>query len=1133
MPPVRLILLCALALSRFATAQDDLHALIQRGHSDIIVATDISDDGRFLVTGSADHTVKLWDLSTGREIRTFTGHQGGIKEVRLDEEHDLLVSAAETTGGAELRTWSISSGSGGRTVKAGKDLTMLGVLLGDTEIQWAFEVRSFDVHPNGTLVWGEDNLGVKIGKISRAAYDRILDTPWQPTIVRYDPAYKTLVSGGRSFGRKVGTRSNEIARWNANDFSPLPSLTTRYDNIRTLCFDRSGERLAVLSFHEDSTQQIGTISHNEQQALELFSMTSGTRLFSFPWSAGESYAMALSPDGQILAYAEQRTEGNALLVIIDAVKGAIVGRVDSGEKALYSMAFSPDGRVLIANGRGVNFWRVGSWHQFRQILNLDRIEEFRVEGRKLITSIPRSDRVLVSSLDMETGRYEGWMSMASNASVLTRHGRLVCRKNQVLRVDLAGQPAEVLVDGVEGWDAVTQVKLTADEAFAVCLNENSPKVYVKPLTATGKGTFLEGHRRAVVSVASFENLLATGGRDNRILIWDIITGKKLGELAGHNTPVLALEFNPDGSLLASGSSDGYVKLWDVKKLTFIETLRGHSSDVLSLDFDASGSTLISASGEPGSYGASEIIAWNVQRRKLTWRQNGNAGYTRQVQVLGSFVYSIGNDPSVRIYDLDKGSLHFQYVPVSPADFVLSTSGNYYMGTKESMRYVHFVKGVQVYSFDNFDLKYNRPDVVLKELGSSNANLMDAHRKIYLRRLRNQGFTEAAIKTEFQLPATRILNLDSLGYLAEQNTVSLSLSFDAFRSKLHTINVWVNGVPLYGTKGLRTPDRGRYDLRVSVPLIEGLNKIEAGCTTREGVESLREQAEVIWSGKEPQDLYVVTVCTSRYRDPSMNLTYSTKDGRDLVDLFQAGKQFDHVFPVTLSDEQVTRENFLQVRKKLEQAKPNDKVVLFMAGHGILDPNLEFHFVTYDMNLAEPGANGISFEDIEHLIDSLPARHKVVLIDACHSGGIDKQEIEEKAEELARGLDKHAKVQRMDALRRNAFRLYYGVDNTFVELMETMYSGLGDGTGAYVISAAAGNGYAFESEKWNNGVFTYSLINGLRNALADADTNGQITVRELKEYLITNVVRLTDNQQRPTCRKENPDLDFIVWNTTRPR
>jgi len=1104
-----------------------IQTVVQQNHTDRILTTDISNDGRFLVTGSADHTVKLWDLRTGREIRTFTGHQGEVQEVRIDTENGIIVSAAEKTGGAELRIWDIFSGSGEREVKAGKDLTMMGVLFGKTDLEWAFEVRSFDVLPNGTLVWAEDNLGVRMGKVTKSSYDRILESNWEPTIVRFDPTGKVLVSGGQSFGRKVGTTSNEIARWNTKDYSRLSSLTTRYSDIRTVSFDRSGEVLAVLSFLPDTTQLLGAITTKQKQAVELFSMKSGKPLIAHTWEGEESHSMALSPDGRVIVLSNMAESGNAQLLIIDASNGKVTQQVDSGEPDIYSMAYSPDGKTLVANGRHISFWRTNSWSPVKEIVSLDRIDEVAVEGQRIFTVMHGTQKTMVTTFNMETGHYEGLEGPAEGKSRFQSGRRLVCKQNKVLRERVSGQVLETLVDSVEGWDVISDASLSEDGTFAICLNKSSPKVYVKPLTGNGKGFFLEGHRRSVNCVASSGKLLATGGNDNRIMVWDLSAGKKIGELLGHNGTIQALAFNPDGTILASGASDDYVKLWDVKKLTSIETLRGHTSDVMTVGFNETGTTLVSGSGDPGYYGESMLIAWDVKRRKEMWRQHGNAGYTRQVLISGSSVYSVGNDPIVRIYDLAKGKVRFLYIPISTVDFVISAADNYYMATKGSMSHIHFVKGVQVYSFDNFDLKYNRADLVLKKLGSSNTALIDAHRKIYLRRLRKQQLTEAAIKAELQLPVARIENMDSLGYVSDKKEVSLALSFDAVKSSLHTINVWINGVPLFGTSGQQTPERRTFKTHIRIVLINGRNKIEVGCTTQTGVKSPREQIELVWSEKEAQDLYLVTVCTSQYRDPSMNLTYSVKDGKDMVGLFQQDKQFANVHAITLYNEQVTRENFRQIRDRLARTKPDDEIILFMAGHGVLDANFDFHFVTYDMDLAAPAATGISFDDIEHLMDSLPARHKVVLIDACHSGGVDKQEIEEKAQELARGMGKNTKVQRMDALKKNAFRMYYGVDNTFVELMETMYYGLGDGTGAYVISAAAGNGYAFESEQWNNGVFTYSLINGLRNAKADANSNGTISVRELKEYLVENVVKLTDNQQRPTCRKENPDVDFDIW------
>ena len=83
------------------------------------------------------------------------------------------------------------------------------------------------------------------------------------------------------------------------------------------------------------------------------------------------------------------------------------------------------------------------------------------------------------------------------------------------------------------------------------------------------------------------------------------------------------------------------------------------------------------------------------------------------------------------------------------------------------------------------------------------------------------------------------------------------------------------------------------------------------------------------------------------------------------------------------------------------------------------------------------------------------------------------------------------------------------------------------GTQVISAAAGNSYALESEEWANGVFTYSLLKGLREKEADLSDGGEISVSELREYVSKKVFELTNGQQKPTSREENIEFDFTVW------
>ena len=104
-------------------------------------------------------------------------------------------------------------------------------------------------------------------------------------------------------------------------------------------------------------------------------------------------------------------------------------------------------------------------------------------------------------------------------------------------------------------------------------------------------------------------LLASGGFDKTIRIWDVATGKNIATLYGHSGDVLAVAFSPDGKTLASASFDKSIKLWDVSTGNNIATLTGHFDPVVSVVFSPDGKVL--ASGALGNV----IKLWDVATYK--------------------------------------------------------------------------------------------------------------------------------------------------------------------------------------------------------------------------------------------------------------------------------------------------------------------------------------------------------------------------------------------------------------------------------------------------------------------------------------------------------------------------------------
>jgi hypothetical protein len=165
---------------------------------------------------------------------------------------------------------------------------------------------------------------------------------------------------------------------------------------------------------------------------------------------------------------------------------------------------------------------------------------------------------------------------------------------------------------------------------------------------TGKELRRIGDARQGNSLIAFspdgKTIASAPGDDNRtITLWELATGKEAMRFQQPPDPrsadaVLALAFSPDGRILVSSRRDGMVYLWEVASGKNLGQLRGHLGEVQALAFSADGRVLASGSAD------TSVLLWDVTGRTLISRVPSARLARHELESLWS---SIASDDAIR------------------------------------------------------------------------------------------------------------------------------------------------------------------------------------------------------------------------------------------------------------------------------------------------------------------------------------------------------------------------------------------------------------------------------------------------------------------------------------------------------
>jgi small GTP-binding protein len=148
------------------------------------------------------------------------------------------------------------------------------------------------------------------------------------------------------------------------------------------------------------------------------------------------------------------------------------------------------------------------------------------------------------------------------------------------------------------------------------------------------------------------SILASASIDHSISLWEPSSGQLLRNLKGHEDTVSGIAFDPVGHLLASGSYDDTVRLWDPERSRPRRILSAQQGDVSGVAFDPAGQNLASC-GHDGT-----IQLWEAQTGNMLRVFEGHTGGTWSVgfDATGHMLASGGVDHSIKLWNAKAGRL---------------------------------------------------------------------------------------------------------------------------------------------------------------------------------------------------------------------------------------------------------------------------------------------------------------------------------------------------------------------------------------------------------------------------------------------------------------------------------------------
>ncbi len=268
-------------------------------HNDSVKSIAFSRDGKMLASGSADDTIKLWNLATNQDVATLTGHSSTDYTIAFSPDVKMLASGSTDT----IQLWNIESDKNISTLSSSFD-----------------SIRFIAFSKNGkTLVSASRDGTIKLWNLETNEEIATLNEHSDDVlVVAFSPDGKTLASG---------SSDNTIKLWDLQTNEMIATLEGHSDGVTSLAFNPDSSILVSSSY--DNTIKFWDLFNNEE-------------VDSLEGHSSGILSIAIAPNGRILASGSE----DSTIKLWDLTTKEEIAILTGHSDPVNYVVFSPDGKKL-------------------------------------------------------------------------------------------------------------------------------------------------------------------------------------------------------------------------------------------------------------------------------------------------------------------------------------------------------------------------------------------------------------------------------------------------------------------------------------------------------------------------------------------------------------------------------------------------------------------------------------------------------------------------------------------------------------------------------------------------------------------------------------------------------------------